>query len=133
MLKTLATCKPSEFLVQTNRVRIVAEKWLKDTNILNIRKNQPEYPENATDEEKQEILEAQVRKNLSQMFDAILEKNSAETLELMALICFVEPENVDDHDMGEYIEAITGIITNKAVLRFFTSLVQLGQRNTSGV
>ena len=131
-MKTLANCKPSEFLAQTNRVRKVVEKWLKDTNVLNIRKNHPVYPENATEEEKQELLQDQARKNLSQMLDAILEDSSAETLELLALLCFIEPENVDDHEMSEYIEAVTGLINNKAVLGFFTSLMRLGQMNTSG-
>ena len=132
MLKTLATCKPSEFLKQTNRIRKVAEKWLKNTDILNIRKTQPEYPEGVTTEEKERILQAQVKENLSKMFDAILEDYSDETLELLALVCFVEPENVDDHEMSEYITAVSELINNTAVLSFFTSLVRLGQRNTLG-
>lgn len=132
MLKNLATCKPSEFLKQTNRIRKVAEKWLKNTDILNIRKTQPEYPEGVTTEEKERILQTQVKENLSKMFDAILEDYSDETLELLALVCFVEPENVDDHEMSEYITAVSELINNTAVLSFFTSLVRLGQRNTLG-
>ena len=132
MLKNLATCKPSEFLKQTNRIRKVAEKWLKNTDILNIRKTQPEYPEGATTEEKERILQAQVKENLSKMFDAILEDYSDETLELLALVCFVEPEEVDNHEMSEYITAVHELINNAAVLSFFTSLVRLGQRNTLG-
>lgn len=129
MLKTLATCKPREFLQQTNRVRKVAEKWLSATNILNIRKTLPEFPENATKEEKDRLTQEQVKKNLSRMFDAILEENSEDTLELLALLCFVEPEDVDNHEMSEYIEAISGLISDRAVLSFFTSLVRLGQMN----
>lgn len=129
MLKTLATCKPREFLQQTNRVRKVAEKWLSATNILNIRKTLPEFPENATKEEKDRLTQEQVKKNLSRMFDAILEDNSEDTLELLALLCFVEPEDVDNHEMSEYIEAISGLISDRAVLSFFTSLVRLGQMN----
>lgn len=132
MLKSLATCKPSEFLKQTNRVRKVAEKWLTETKILDIRKNQPVIPEDATEEEKTAIIQAQVKKNLSAMLQAILEDNSQETLELMALLCFVEPEKVDDYEIGEYIETLSALITNKSVLGFFTSLVRLGQMHTSG-
>lgn len=131
MLKSLATCKPREFLAQTNRIRKVAEKWLKDTKILDIRKNQPEYPDGITKEEKEALLQEQVKKNLSAMLDAILEDNSEETLDLLALLCFVEPEDVDNHEMSEYIEAVSGLISNKAVLSFFTSLVRLGQMNSS--
>ena len=39
--KNLANCTPKEFLVQTNRLRKSAEKWLKATDIMNIRKNIP--------------------------------------------------------------------------------------------
>ena len=128
-MKNLANCKPTEFLKQTNRIRKIAEKWLKVTGILEIRKNQPEIPDGASEEEKTELLQEQVKKNLSAILDEVLEEHPEETLELMALICVVEPENVDDHEMSEYIEAFSEIIANKAVLRFFTSLVQLGQMN----
>lgn len=129
MLKTLATCKPREFLQQTNRIRKLAEKWLSETQILEIRKNLPEFPENATKEERDRLTQEQVKKNLSRMLDAILEDNSEDTLELLALLCFVEPEDVDNHEMSEYIEAISGLISDRAVLSFFTSLVRLGQMN----
>lgn len=126
-MKNLANCKPREFLQQANRIRKIAEKWLQDTKILDIRKNLPEYPEGATQEEKDAILQEQAKKNLSKMLDAILETNSEETLDLIALLCFVEPENVDDHEMSEYIGALSELISNKEVLRFFTSLMRLGQ------
>ena len=123
-MKNLANCKPTEFLQQTNRIRKVAEKWLNETGILNIRKNMPAIPKDATEEEKNELMQAQVKKNLS-----IMDKHPNETLELLALICFVEPKDVDEHEMSEYIDAITEVMSNKSVLRFFTSLVQLGQMN----
>ena len=138
-MKNLANCKPSEFIKQTNRIRKAAEKWLDDTGILEIRKNLPEIeipPLDADAEEKAKIMadndkkrKEQVKKNLSAMLDAIMDKHPEETLELMALLCFVEPENVDDHEMSEYIEAITEMVSNKAVLGFFTSLARLGQMN----
>lgn len=127
MLKSLASCTPREFLKQTNRIRKLAEKWLAETKILEIRKTQPEYPEGASEEVKDQILQAQIKQNLTRMFDAILEDNSEDTLELLGLICFIEPEEIDDHPMEEYIETISGIISNRAVLGFFTSLARLGQ------
>ena len=130
MLKTLASCKPSEFLAQTNKIRKIAEKWLKNTDLMNIRSNKPKYPEGASEEEKKKILQDQVKENLSRMLDAILEQNAGETLELLALVCFVEPKDVDDHPMSEYIMAVTELLNDKAVLGFFTSLMRLGQTNT---
>ena len=142
-MKNLANCKPSEFLRQTNRIKKSVENWLTVTDIINIRKNMPEFdeaPTNATIDEKDEIVKQnrekyhqQARKNLSRMLDSILEEHPDETLELLALVCFVEPENVDDYPMEEYLQAITDMITNKAVIGFFTSLGQLGLTNTSTV
>jgi hypothetical protein len=40
-MKNLANCKPSEFLSQTNKIRKSVEKWLKLTDIINIRKRIP--------------------------------------------------------------------------------------------
>ena len=51
-MKNLANCKPSEFLVQTNRIRKSVENWLTVTDILNIRRNQPELKEGMTKEER---------------------------------------------------------------------------------
>ena len=59
-LKTLVTCKPSEFLRQTNRIKKSAEKWLTDTDIFNIRKRLATLemvPQNATEEERKAIFE----------------------------------------------------------------------------
>lgn len=138
-MKNLANCKPSEFLKQTNRIKKAVEKWLTDTDILNIRKNMPEIEEikpNASAEEAKNIValnkeraKVQAKSNLSKMFDAIFEEHPDETLELIALLCFVEPEHVDDYPISDYLEAIADMISNESVIGFFTSLVRLGQIN----
>jgi hypothetical protein len=138
-MKNLANCKPSEFLKQTSRIRKATEKWLDYTGILDIRKNLPEYEAITADMSEEEIATAQkenakrrdeqICKNLSAMLDAIMDEHPEETLELLALLCFVEPKDVDDHEISEYLEAITDMVTNKAALGFFTSLAQLGQMN----
>lgn len=138
-MKNLANCKPSEFLKQTSRIRKATEKWLDYTGILDIRKNLPKYKEvtvDMTDEEREAVQrenaksrDEQIRKNLSAMLDAIMDEHPEETLELLALLCFVEPKDVDNYEMSEYLEAITDMVTNEAVLGFFTSLAKLGQMN----
>lgn len=140
-LKTLATCKPSEFLRQTNKIKHSVEKWLTDTDILNIRKRIAALeivPKNATESERREIAERnkeasyeQAKKNASAMLDAILEKHPEETLEILALCCFVEPSHVDDYTVREYLEAFNSLINDKAVISFFTSLASLVASNTS--
>lgn len=135
-MKNLATCKPSEFLRQTNRIKKAVEKWLTETDIMTIRKRMPDLlaiREDMTDEELSRVnaenkkrLEAQSKENLSAIFDEIADEHPDETLELLALLCFVEPENVDDYPMGDYLKAIGEMIGNEAVIGFFTSLARLG-------
>lgn len=136
--KNLATCKPSEFLKQTNRVRKSAEKWLKKTNIMGIRSRKVEgledIPSDADFDTIHEIrkrnaekIAAQQRKNFNDILTAAMEDCPDETLELLALLCFVEPENVDDYKVSYYLSNLTDILSDKDVLSFFTSLAQLGQ------
>ena len=59
-MKNLANCKPTEFMKQSNRIRKSAEKWLTDTDIINIRKSLPDYEtaqEGMTKEEVKELFE----------------------------------------------------------------------------
>jgi hypothetical protein len=138
-LKTLATCKPSEFLKQTNRIKKSAEKWLKMTDIIKIRQKQPagikEVPKDATDEEalkirveNRKLLAEQAKKNLSEILDSIMDDHPDETLELLALFCFVEPENVDYYPVKVYMSALTELLSDEAVINFFSLLLQMGQK-----
>lgn len=130
-MKTLASCKPTEFLVQTNRIRKHAEKWLKLTGIMDIRKDVPPPVEGQSQEERRKVLEEQIKKNTSRMLDAALEEHPQETIELLGLMCFVEPENVDDYPISYYLKAFLEVVSDKDVVGFFTSLMKLGQTNTS--
>ena len=127
-MKNLANCKPSEFLQQTNRIRKSVSKWLADTDILNIRTNGPDVKDDATDEEKRKALKEQAKENSRLILDAILDEHPTETLELLALLCFVEPKEADNHSTTEYIESFNELINNKAVTDFFMSLIRLGNQ-----
>lgn len=132
-MKNLANCKPSEFLAQSNKIRKAVSEWLTLTDILNIRQQKPKFEIDMTDEERERLTAEQVQKNLNEMLDQILEEHAEETLNVLALMCFVEPEDVDEHPMDEYIEAFNELINNQTVINFFVSLARLGQTNTSGV
>ena len=125
-MKNLATCKPSEFLVQTNKIRKSVEKWLTVTEILKIRQRLPKYSDDMDASQRAEVRSAQMRANLSAIFDAVLEEHPEETLEIMALACFIDPADADDHPMSEYLKSIGELISDESVLSFFTSLARLG-------
>lgn len=124
-MKTLANCTPREFLVQSNKIRKSAAKWLTLTKIMEIRKEAPQIDAEASDEEKKAALGAQVRHNLTSMLDAVLEEYPDETAELLGLLCFIEPEDLDNHSMIEILSNFTEILNSEEVMSFFISLAQL--------
>lgn len=141
-MKNLGNCKPREFLKQTYRIKKSFEKWIKDTAIADIRADIPklkEIPKDATEEEKagierenKTLVRNKAFENFSRILDAVMEEHADETLELMALCCFVEPENVDDYPMSEYLGAIGEMLDSPGVRDFFTSLVRLVNRLSPG-
>lgn len=129
-MKNLANCTPREFLKQGNRIRKSVENWLSLTKVLDIRKRMPNL-DGMTEEEKRAAINKQMKENLSAMLDAALDEYPEETVELLALICFVEPEDIDNYKMADFIGSISEILNNREVLSFFTSLVKLGQAGGS--
>lgn len=137
----LANCKPSEFLMQTYRIKKSVETWLKATDIFNIRKNLPKLTpvtNEMSDEERAAVFkdnrkrtQEQILKNFNTMLDAVLYDHADKTLEILALCCFVEPAEVDNHTIEFYLENVTELLNNKAVIGFFTSLAQLAQMNSA--
>ena len=134
-MKNLATCKPSEFVAQTAKIKNAVADWVEVVDIMSIRATQPQYitlPSGATAEERAEVIKknAEIQKkqtmdNLSLILDNMLAKHPQETLNVLALCCFVEPEHVDDYSMDEYMDCIMEMLTNKSVLNFFSLLAHL--------
>lgn len=133
-MKNLANCTPSEFIKQTVRLKDVVPKWLQTTEILKIRATKPKLiavPKNATKDEKEEItrensenMRKQAIENLSMMIDKMFAEHPQETLEVLALSCFVEPENVDDYTMDDYFCCLEEMAQAKSVINFFSLLAQ---------
>lgn len=137
-MKNLANCTPREFLRQTNKIRKSVAKWLTVTDVMNIRRRKPEgMPEvqegmtqdevDAVREKQRHMLAEQAQQNLWAMLDEMLDKHPDETLEVLALCCFVEPEDVDNHPLSEYLHSINELLANSDVRDFFTFLVSVVQ------
>lgn len=127
-IKSLANCKPTEFARQTNKIRHYVEKWVKLTQVAEIRKHLPEIPEGATEEEKNALIKEQNFKNFSEMLDKALEEHPEETIGVLAMCCFIPPEKADEQPIDLYFEVLSDLIESKAVTRFFISLAKLGLR-----
>lgn len=130
-MKTLATCSPVEFLVQTNKIRRSVESWLTMTKVMEIRKRLPELPQGAKPEDVKKARQEQAKKNFSSILDSVLEEHPQETAELLGMLCFIEPEDLGNHSMLEIISSVNELIASPEVLSFFTSLMQLVQTVTS--
>lgn len=139
--KTLVTCSPTEFLKQSVILKKKIKKWADDIGIEELRKLNPDYEKlkgDETVEEKYELIKKndELRKKmqtnkLMEIFDNAFEKYPEQTLEILALVCFVDPKNVDDYPINEYLNALNSMIRDEAVVTFFMSLVQLEQVFTS--
>lgn len=137
-MKNLANCKPSEFLRQTSRIRKAVANWLTVTEIMEIRRRLPKLVRVTDDMDEAQVAaenrrrtQEQIRKNAMDILAAVLDDHPEETLEILALLCFVEPEQVDDHSVEEYLEAFTELISNQTVINFFGSLARLERLDTS--
>lgn len=130
-MKTLATCSPVEFLVQTNKIRRSVESWLTLTKVMEIRKRLPKLPQGAKPEDVKKARQEQAKKNFSAILDSVLEEHPQETAELLGMLCFIEPEDLGNHSMLEIISSVNELIASPEVLSFFTSLTQLVQTVTS--
>lgn len=134
-MKSLATCKPSEFVAQTGKIKNAVANWIDVIDLMNIRATQPQYevlPIDSTPEQRAEIIKknAEIQKkqtivNLNKILDNMLVAHPQETLEVLALCCFVEPEHVDDYSMDEYLSCILDMFENKSVVHFFSLLAQV--------
>ena len=128
-MKNLSNCKPSEFLAQTIKIKNLVRDWLDATKIMDIRKNFSQVDKNLPAEERTNAIVNQALSNWSDMLDRMFIDNAEKTLALIALVNFVEPEHVDDYEMGDYLQSISELLNDSRVLSFFTSLVRLNQQN----
>ena len=130
-LKTLANCSPRDFLVQTNKIRKKVSEWLTLTQILEIRKRAPIFTEDMSDAEKKDAARKKATENIMAMLDSAMGEHPNETAELLGMLCFIEPEDLDNHTMLEFLTPATELISNPEVISFFMSLAKLDQMATS--
>lgn len=122
-MKTIANLSGVEFLRSINRTRHAVEKLMKVTDVLGIWKKMPTFTGEETEEEKIGIARNQIKKNLNDILDTLLEKHPEETYECIMALC-VRDEGEPEPDGIELIMAAFNLISDKRVLDF---LLQLGK------
>lgn len=137
MSKNLANCTPDEFLDQSFLIMDAAEKFMKVNDILGIRSRKveglQEIPKDNEEEadrirkENAKKITAQRMKNVKDLLTSMMHTNKKETLELLALSCFIDPAEVNNYTMAYLLRNVGEIISDQDMLAFFTSAAQLEQ------
>ena len=130
-MKNLANCSVREFLAQSNKIRKNVSNWLELTQVMEIRKNKPVFDDSMTEDERKEAIRKQAKDNLNKMLDSMLETHMEETADLLGLMCFIEPKDLDNYKMTDLLASYNEMIECEPVIDFFTSLVRLVNKNTS--
>lgn len=137
MSKNLANCTTEEFLDQSYLIMDAAEKFMKVNDILGIRSRKVEgLQEIPTDNEEEadrirrenaKKITAQRMKNVKDLLTSMMHTHKKETLELLAISCFIDPADVNNYTMPFFLRNVGEMISNPDVLAFFTSAAQLEQ------
>ena len=138
-MKTIANCKPSEFLAQTYKMKALVGKFFAQKEVAQIRAKLPQLepiPSDASDDEAERIKSENAKRmrkmgmsNAMEILDIAMSTSADDTLAILAMCCFVEPKDVDTHPMSFYFDAFAELLGDTSVIRFFTSLAQLGTQN----
>ena len=122
-MRTIANLNGVEFLRAINRTRHAVEKLMTVTNLLSIWKKNPTFTGKETPEEKHEMARNQIKQNLNDMLDTLLEKHPEETYACIMAMCVLDEGEPEPDGIGMVMAAFN-LISDKRVLDF---LLQLGK------
>ena len=122
-MRTIANLNGVEFLRAINRTRHAVEKLMKTTDVLGIWKKNPAFNGDETNEQKLKMTREQIKKNLNDILDTLLEKHPEETYECIMALCVMD-EGEPEPDGIALVMAAFNLISDKRVLDF---LLQLGK------
>lgn len=129
-MKTIAQLTGVDFLRQCNKIRYGVDAVMKNTKVLDIRKKKPTLTGNETEEEVKKKYDEQARKNVSEMLDVMLDKKPEETMKLLSLLVVLD-EGEEEPSGLELLMTGIEVLSDKRVMDFLLSLMQLGDHNTA--
>lgn len=128
--KTLANCTLAEFLRQANTIRHAVSDFWDECKIGEIVNGVPDFPDGATDEEKENIIKAFSKKKISDILDACLDTNAEKTVEIIGLMCFKSAEEAAQMDASEFFDVAFELLGSERVVSFFTKMASSGLIDT---
>lgn len=129
-MRTIANLNGVEFLRAINRTRHAVEKLMVATDVLAIWKKQPQFSGSETAEQQHEMMRTQLKSNLNDMLDTLLEKHPEETYECIMALCVLD-EGEAEPDGIALVMAAFELIADKRVVDFLLQLGKSGLINTA--
>lgn len=128
--KTLANCSTIEFLKQANKIRKAVGQFYDECDFGGIMRRKPEFPMDATEEQREQIARAFRKNQLNEVLDICLETNVEKTVEIIGLMCFMSKEEAENTPANILLGLALDLISNQAVIDFFSKMVQSGMIGT---
>ena len=127
-MKTIAALKGADFLRACNKARYAAQELFAETKVMEIRKHMPVITEGMTEEQCKAAVDAQTKKNISDMLDRLLEEKPEETYKFLeSVILHEEGEELDGIDL---MCAAMELVSDPKVVDFLSRLTRLVLPNT---
>lgn len=128
-MKTIASLKGADFLRAINQARYAVDALMKKSNVIDLWKRKPALEGKETYEEKIAAQKSQIKSNLSDTFDVLLEKCPQETYDCIMSMCILD-EGEEEPDGLEIVATAYRLITDKRVIDFLLQLGKLGLFDT---
>ena len=124
-MRTIANLNGVEFLKAINRTRHAVGKFMTNTNVMAIWKRKPVFTGKETEAEQLEMHREQVKQNLSDILDSLLETHAEETYDLIMALCVLDEGEPEPDGIALMIAALS-LISDNRVIDFFMQLARSG-------
>ena len=121
-MKTLMDCTNTEFLVQANKIKGDVEKFLRATNITEIRRQRIVLSGNETEEEKKAAEKQHIEKVWDDIFKATVIENTEMTMDIISKMCFTTVEDLEKLSPTEITNLAILLLGNQRINDFFSAL-----------
>lgn len=123
--KTIVNCGSRDGFAQLSKSKPYFSKLLKDCNFKDIRKKQPEIPENASPEEIEVLRYEQGMKNINEMIDVFLQDQNIDTFySAISPLLFLTVKEAEEASFEILLDPVFKVMQSKVVKDFLLPLMR---------
>ena len=123
-MKTIAQLEGVDFLRKCNKIRYEVGSVLENTKVMEIRKRVPKFTGEETPEQRKAMTDKQMKQNLSDMLDVMLEEKPEETIKLFESLIVLDKGEKAPTGMEMLMIGIE-IFSDRRVTDFLSSWMRL--------